>query len=556
MPRPSDSFSRRVLMSQLAVIIVVLSLAAATFAWLGARTVTDTTETQALSIARTLAAEPQVRSGATRVTAEKQVGPDVIRSSNLQALAMDIRSRNHVDFVVVTDNRGLRLAHPDPSLLGKKVSTSPDVALSGKEEITHDEGTLGETVRAKVPIYSATDDGTVVGEVSVGVRTSAVGAEVRRKLWVIGALAAVALAVGIVASLALGRRLKRQTLGIGPEELAEMARHQEAVLRGLDDGVLGFSPDGRLTLSNETARSLLGYSEYPTEEVRIPHEIQVMVGEVLGERDSGSSELRRRISVGDRILLATAVQVRRGDISVGGVVTLRDETQILTMSRQLESVITMADALRAQRHEFANRLHTVMGLVTTGAHHEAESYLAEILRTGPIGAPVKGIEHVDDPYLRALAEAKSTTSSEVGVELRISEDSLVFGRVREPEDVTLILGNLIDNAVRAAVQGETPSKAVEVQLLSDGEALHAVVTDTGAGIDSPEDGERAFQEGVSGSGALDDDAHGLGIGLALCRRVARRQGGRVWLVEGKDPRMGGASFGVELPHVLEEKMES
>ncbi|WP_443095408.1 ATP-binding protein [Rothia koreensis] len=557
MPRPSSSFSRRVLTSQLLVIIVVLALAAATFAWLGARTVTDATETRALSIARTLASESVIEEGATRASSEKEIDADAARSGDVQALAQEVASRNSVDFVVVTNDRGLRIAHPDGSRLGKKVSTSPDAALSGREETTHQKGTLGETVRAKVPVYSSTGDGTVVGEVSVGIRTSVVGAEVRQRIWVIGALAIAALAVGVVASVALGRRLKRQTLGIGPEELAEMAQHQEAVLRGLDDGVLGFAPDGRLTLSNSTARTLLGQDQGSKDDVDIPERIRTMVEEVLtDDADPEAPELRRRVSVGDRILLATAVRVRRGGISVGGVVTLRDETQILTMSRQLESVTTMADALRAQRHEFANRLHTVMGLVATGADQEAERYLGEILRTGPIGAPVEGIDAISDPYLRALAEAKGTTSAEGGVQLRISEDSLVLGRVREPEDVTLILGNLIDNAVRAAVRGSATPRVVEMHVLSDGEALHAVVSDTGDGLASESERERVFDDGVTSGDGSGDEAHGLGIGLALCRRVARRQGGRVWLIDGKDPRMGGASFGVELPHVLEEKGES
>lgn len=551
MPRPSDSFSRRVLTSQLAVIIVVLTLAAAIFSWLGIRNVTDTTETQALAIARTLSTDRVVTQAATDASA-RGISPDTARTSDVQKLAMETGARNSVDFVVVTDDRGLRLAHPEPSLIGKKVSTSPDAALAGHEEITHQAGTLGETVRAKVPVYSSTGDGTVVGEVSVGIRTSAVGADVRREVLAIGGLAAAALAVGVVASIALGRRLKRQTLGIGPEELSQMAQHQEAVLRGLDDGVLGFSPDGELTLTNQTARRLLG-QDAVTDLASVPEEIRRMVAEVLGGDHGDDTALRRRIAVADRILLATAVQVRRGGMSVGGVVTLRDETQVLTMSRQLASVTTMAEALRAQRHEFANRLHTVMGLVGTGAYGEAESYLGEILRTGPIGAPIKGIELVDDPYLRALIEAKGTTAAESGVDLRVAEDSLVLGRVRDPEDVTLILGNLIDNAVRAVAQCDAVSRVVEIQLLSDRSALHAVVTDTGPGIASEEAGVAAFEEGMSGAGAPDADGHGLGIGLALCRRVAGRHGGRVWLLARHDDRLGGASFGVILPDVLEEK---
>ena len=613
MPRSVRSFSRRVLLSQLAVVVVLLALVTGVFAWMGARAVTDVSETEALATARTLASDPEVREGSTRASREHAAEPDAAITGPLQELTEDLRERSGIQFAVITDDRGIRLTHPRPEEIGKRVSTSPDSALAGRESVTHGAGTLGETVRAKVPVYSSADDGAVVGEVSVGIHASVLDADLRREFLALGSVAVLALALGVFASVALGRRLRRETLGVGPEELAEMARDQGAVLRGLDDGVLGFSSAGELTLSNSTAEELLdgggpsaasGASEAPEgaglgRDV-VPEEIRRMMAEAP---DHGA--LRRRVSVGGRILLATAVRVSRGGVSVGGVVTLRDETQMLTMARQLESVTSMAQALRAQRHEFANRLHTVLGLVDTGAVEEARGYLATILRTGPIATPVEGIELVSDPYLRALLEAKGTTAAEAGVALSVTPDSLVLGRVGEPEDATLILGNLIDNAVRAVVLGRGPAGhdagAVQVQLLSAGSELHAVVTDTGAGV-APEDAERIFEEGVSGVGARGPEgrgdvaedagrggapaaevrggastgghredaprtgiredapaagapaagaAHGLGIGLALCRRVARRHGGAVWLLAGSDPELGGASFGMRLPEVLE-----
>ncbi|SMX72614.1 sensor histidine kinase [Brevibacterium antiquum] len=572
MPRPTRSFFRRVLLSQLAVIVVTLALVTGVFAWMGARSVTEVTETKALATARTLAIDPEVRKGATQASAEPAGEADDAITSALLEITGNLRSSSGIEFAVITDDRGIRLTHPNRDNIGRRVSTSPDEALAGRESVTHERGTLGETVRAKVPIYSAADDETVVGEVSVGIHASVLDADLRREFLALGSVAVFALVIGVIASLALGRRLRRETLGVGPEELAEMARDQGAVLRGLDDGVLAFSSSGVPTLSNSTAEQLLGIAHVDTGRdttVSVPEDTstssradvpEVIRSMMLQAPDHGA--LRRRVNVGDRILLATAVRVSRDGVSVGGVVTLRDETQVLTMARQLESVTSMARALRTQRHEFANRLHTVLGLVDTGATEEARNYLATILRTGPIATPVEGIEVITDPYLSALLEAKGTTAAEVGVALAVTADSLVLGRVKEPEDVTLILGNLIDNAVRAVVTNASGSGAesaprtdevfgrVEVTLLGSGPELHAVVTDSGGGVED-EDAQSIFDEGISSADGLDPE-HGHGIGLALCRRTARRHGGRVWLLAGHDPQLGGAGFAMRLPDVLSD----
>lgn len=581
------------LISQLALVIVILALVTGVFAWMGARTVTEVTETKALATARTLAIDPDVRAAATQASAEHAEKPDERLVTSMLAITDDLRDRSGISFAVITDDRGIRLTHPDRSKIGHKVSTSPDEALAGRENVSHESGTLGETVRAKVPIYSNEDGKTVVGEVSVGIFASVLDADVRREMLLLGTVAVLALALGVGVSYWLGRRLRRETLGVGPEELAEMARDQGAVFHGLDDGVLGFDTNGKLTLSNSNAKELLraasakhvdhangtvdvndgaasaGDSDRELaavsddELVNVPDEITALMAEAPAD-----GALRRRITIGDRILLATAVRVQRDGVSVGGVVTLRDETQMLTMARQLESVTAMARALRTQRHEFANRLHTVLGLVDTGATDEAHTYLSSLLGTGPITTPVEDIDLISDPYLRAVLEAKGTTAAEAGVALAVTPDSLAVGAVRDPEAVTLILGNLIDNAVRAAVAGWRYAEdggRVEVQVLSSGTELHAVVTDTGDGIDDEVAG-KIFDEGFSTSTAASapdfgigltsgtgtGDGHGLGIGLALSRRVAEKGGGAVWLIDGHDPDLGGASFGMRLPDALDD----
>lgn len=573
MPRQPRSFARRVLVSQLGVIVLVLALSATTSAWLGSRAVAQTNATHALSTARTLAEDPQLRQEVTKASAQDRLDVEVLREGPVQAQAEQVRRRAQVEFVVVADIHGTRLSHPDPAEIGQHLSTSPDRALAGEEDVYQQTGTLGSTVRAKVPVYSSEDDGSVVGLVSVGISSSVQGADIRREILAAGLVAAAALGIGAAVSLALVRRLERATLGVGPEELADMARHQEAVLQGLDDGVLGFSPSGAVTLSNARARSMLGWAE---QDGPVPEPIARGAHRAIDAAHAGDlSPVRGRHRVGDRILLITTVPVRRGAVEMGAVVTLQDETQILTMGRQLESVTAMAQALRTQRHEFANRLHTVLGLVGTGAGEEAGDYLRRILRSGPIAAPVEGIEALEDPYLRALLEAKGTLSAEAGVLLRVSRESLVLSPLAEPEDVTMILGNLIDNAVRAVVDAPRSTTAaedlpeqlqgtVEVHLLSAGQDLHATVADSGPGLDAAADTGILFAEGVTGrpgaqepapadpgAGAQEpDEAHGHGIGLALCRRAARRRGGELWVAAARDAELGGAAFGLLLPGVL------
>ena len=150
----------------------------------------------------------------------------------LQRTGESARERTDALFVVITDDRGLRLAHPDPTVLGQRVSTDPSGALAGNEVVESQRGTLGDSVRAKVPILALGSADVVIGEVSVGISTTAVRTELVKDL-INGALVTGAvLLLGVLGSILLARRWKRLTLGLEPEELAELVREQGAEEQG------------------------------------------------------------------------------------------------------------------------------------------------------------------------------------------------------------------------------------------------------------------------------------------------------------------------------------
>lgn len=504
-------------------------------------------EDRSLTIARSVAVMPSVVREVERYAAQDRLDVPALRTGPLQQLAEAIVARGEAYFVVVTEDRGLRLSHPNPAEIGRKVSTEP-VALSGVEDLSREHGTLGESVRAKVPIYSSS--GMVIGEVSVGVTTdSLTGALAQSFSWIV-LFALLAAVLAVLAGRYTVRKLKRQTLGLEPSEIAQLVRDQQAVLYGVTEGVMGIGVDHRITVRNKAARQLLG----------LPHrtELKDVVGRHYASAGLDAALVRAirehakaplRLNANGNSLIARVTDVNRDGVDLGQVVLIHDVTTVEALGTKLDAVQDMADALRAQRHEFANRMHAVLGLINLGKIEQAEQYLQEVMETGPKIAQVPGLEAVRDAYLSAFISAKAVRAHEQGIELRVSPQSMLFGQIasaHDAQDATAVLGNLLDNAFTAALRGVGDPWA-EVDLLSEGTTLHLAVADSGPGIAA---GLDIFAPAVS-TGSAQGEEHGAGVGLPLIRRLAQSRSGDVWVADPGGAE-GGAVLAARLPAVLAE----
>lgn len=555
MPRPALRtplrFSTQTLLLQLGVVLLVVFLSTAVHAWLTFDRVGGDAENQALTLARTVAADPSIRADVLAISAEEGTPPAAeLVKGTLQQAAEAVRERTGALFVVITDETGLRLAHPDPTRLGEGVSTDPSEALSGQEITTRNTGTLGPSAGAKVPVY-APNSSTVVGEVSVGYSMETVGQTVARDIGPVGFTAAGALGVGVLGSFLLRRRLQRLTLGLEPEEISTMVHDQVAVLQGVDDGVIGVSPDGRISVFNAAAQRLLGLPDLTGTrwaDAPVPEQLASLT------LPSYAGPEALELVANGQVLVANARKALHRREDLGWVLMLRDRTELQQLTRQLDAVGTMSTALRAQRHEFANQLHTLAGFMSIGQHQQAREYLGGLAATGPLRFPVDQAELLQDPYLQAFVGAKGVEADERGVALRIGPETLVRGQVTEPQDVTTVLGNLIDNAVNAAVAGSATERWVEVEVLDgaadDGGTLHIVVADSGDGLAAGTGPEDVFAAGFTTAAGPVRAGGGQGFGLALARQLARRRGGDVTLLAAGGPGGPGAVFMAVLPGTL------
>jgi two-component system CitB family sensor kinase len=485
-------------------------------------------EQRALAVARAVATDPVI----VRDLQAHHRAPEV------QQRAEAVRARTHMLFVVVADEHGIRYSHPDPKRIGEPVSTPPD-ALSGREVVSFETGTLGRRAGGKVPVRAA--DGRIVGQVSVGVAADEVARGSAVLVRAAGGFTGLALILGIVAAALFARRVRRQTLGLQPADLPDLLREHEAVLHGVGEGVLAVDPTGRITVCNDAAADLIGgrcVSGIPAAQAELPPGLQRLIadrGEVRGAL----------VVAGERTLVVTAAPVRRDGRDLGQVLTLRDRTDFDDLVNELGVVRALSDAVRAQAHEYTNRLHTLAGLLSLGHRDEAIAYLRE-LAADPLATEYGDGGRLRDPYLRGLLAAKTAVASERAVDLRLSDESFLPGRLTAPLDVVTVLGNLIDNAIEAARTGRTPPAWVEISIAAEADDLHLVVEDSGDGV-AADAVERLFEQGYTTTG---EDGRPHGIGLALARQLTRRHGGDLHLIRAAGTDRG-AAFVARMPGVVQ-----
>jgi two-component system CitB family sensor kinase len=224
----------------------------------------------------------------------------------------------------------------------------------------------------------------------------------------------------------------------------------------------------------------------------------------------------------------------------GAVVTLRDRTQLAALLRELDGERGLTESLRAQQHEFANRIHTIAGLLELGQTQEALHYVTEIRGTA-VEFDNTLRTHIAAPQIVGLLLGKAAEAGERGILLEIAPETWLSESPGKVQVLTTVLGNLVDNAMDA-VTGLDPPRRVEVEIVEDEDLITVVVTDNGPGVPA-ELVPRIFLDGYSTKSLPEGRLRGLG--LALVHRLVTRLDGSVDVTSAAGDT--GARFAVTIP---------
>ena len=465
--------------------------------------------------------------------------PDVIQlvqtndaNHELPPLALLIAKRTGASYIVFTNKDGVRLSHPNPALIGQKVEDA-QATLAGASTTSFHPGSLGLSANGRTPIFNSA--GEVIGVVSAGYLTNTFSHQVKYLEDSFIFLGFGIILLGFILSEVLARTLRNKRIENELEETKIKYQERDAMLHAIKEGVITLTTDRKIILINDEAMRLLDLTKTA---VGQPIDAVLPQGRLLdlleGETPQGDDEIVLNENFSLRI---NTRPVRRLGRLIGSVITLRDRTEHIGLLRELDSVTNLTNALRAQQHEYANRIHTISGLVDLGRMDDAKQYLGEI-STMDADLAEKLNDKIINQTVTALLLAKVVIAREKGVNLTIDPKTSLDDISLDLNAQITVIGNLLDNALDS-VAGQTDAQVSLTIEASHSDTKIITVRDNGSGLPEPRP-DIVFEDGFS-TKSNENTTH-RGLGLAIVSRLVKQAGGSITCYNNH-----GAVFVVDIP---------
>lgn len=413
------------------------------------------------------------------------------------------------DYIVIGDANQIHLVHPDPAQIGHHMEGNDNsFVLQNHAEVTMGRGTLGLSMRGKAPIVDL--QGHIIGIVSVGYFVNSIASWTYTYLTPFIAISLLMFCIAIIASYSFAKHIKNKMLHMEPEEIALSLRTKSAILKSIYEGIIAINTRGQIYTINDNALQILGITDVNIQGKNIQDYV-TPYHFFLPETDSQTTIRDEIITLNQHYVIANRLPCKLDHKLIGWIISFRKKDELYSLSNQLVEVKKNIENMRVIRHEYANKLSTIGGLIQLGSYQEAlllinqESEEQEHLVTYLTST-------IDANQVAAILLSKHSRAKELGLTLEFDPACSLHRALPEllqADELTTILGNLIDNAFEATQRNPISNRIIHLLLNNDGQELIIEISDNGTGIAS-DLAEHVFEHGVT---TKQESGHGYGMYL-------------------------------------------
>ena len=424
-----------------------------------------------------------------------------------------------IDVISVVDAKGMRVYHSNPALIGTQYDGNlPDFSNRDDDFYTVDEnGPSGSQRRAYAAVYDK--DGNYVGVVMAIMLMKNIQTETVQMLWIFFAITLVAIGIEIFLAFSLSNKVKEGLMGYEPDVFTAMYRMRDNILESLEEGIIATDEKGMIQFANSAAINMLCENT----QMNIVGKAVASLGDDILTATMSSKEKELNVTLSDTNIILNSITIRNADGTTGAIGILHNRAEYTKLMEDLSGTRYLVDSMRANNHDFTNKLHVILGLIQMEMYDEATSYIQNITMVQRENIS-KVMNAVNEPAVAALLIGKIARAAELNVHFILRE-----GCTYSASDMSLpsemlvtVIGNLLDNAYDSMNDPDNPNEHKELMfgIYSRPDAVLITVDDTGSGI-SQENLENIFAKGFSTKG------EGRGTGLYQIKTMVESFGGTI-----------------------------
>lgn len=440
----------------------------------------------------------------------------------------DLRNSIGCQYIVVADKNGIRFSHPNPSNIGKKFVGDDYQKTIEKGEVYTSQaiGTLGPSLRSFAPLIS---HGKIIGFVSVGYLISHIKQDLNiYKNILIVYLFFIGL-LGLIFSSYITKKIKKLTFGLEPLEIAKLYNENRAILDSIKEGIISIDNRFNLKYLNKSAKILLENNKLEPNYI-----LKMILDRLAMSKDNYGILDEEEIKVSDKILVVSSNPIILDESINGYLLFFYEKDEIERLKDEIKSMKRCSDVLRAQSHEYSNKLHMLSGLLQLEAFEEAKKFLLK--ESEDFHSTIEYIENrIKDNYIKGIFIGKFSVANELGCKIFFNKDSNGWSYdFKEISDISTVIANIIQNAIEASLVNDSPK--VFITLDEDEKDLYLTVEDNGQGVRNKKD---IFDCNFSTKGK------NRGFGLYNVKIILNKIGGKIDVDNSE--RLKGAKFSIIIP---------
>ena len=475
----------------LIIIVVFISICIITFfvaSWM-TRNIESTAKTNVMNVAEMVANSTEVIDALEEKDPNKEIGPYIDKQ---------LKNLDEIEYIIVVDNDGVRYSHPNSQMIGQKFVGGDEgrVVKEGDAYISEAIGTLGKSLRAFTPIYD-TENEREIGFVCVGTLIKSIEEAEHMAILYIILISFASLTVGIVGAFILANNIKNTLLGLEPDEITRLYNEKMVIIDSIYEGLIAIDNKGKVTLINDSALNILHYENIIDKNDIIGRDIEDVLPttHLTTVLETGNCEFERAQRINNTVIMTNRIPINdRGKI-VGAIATFRDKTEVTRLAEELTGAKKMAWSLRAQNHEFMNKLHTIAGLIQLEEYDEALQFISDVAKSrNKINSILT--KKIKDPSLSAILFSKYNKAEENRVKFKIDEESNItkLPQYMTSEEIVSIVGNLIENSLDAV--SNDGDGEIYIKIVQQKDCLKIKVKDNGHGI-KEEYRDKIYEQGFT-----------------------------------------------------------